>query len=148
MKKQINSHSTKVASGLTSSQAIEFVQARRTAFVARFIVLREAKRSRAHRVIEAMEWDEKTTAEVLYDRFREAFINNGDNMMPVDRDLRRALAHANPSLRHFIEEYASRATTSFIGSLYDYEKSNELLFKDGENPRLGGWRMPDQLEKE
>ena len=38
------------------------VRARRTAFVARFIVLRESKRTRAHRVIETMEWADQTTA--------------------------------------------------------------------------------------
>ena len=39
----------------TASEADQ-IEARRTAFVARFIVLRESKRTKAHRVIEMMEW--------------------------------------------------------------------------------------------
>ena len=66
--------------------------AQRTAFVARFIVLREGRRSRAHRKIEEMIWSNETTVEALYEMFRAAFINNGDKLEPVDRDLNRALA--------------------------------------------------------
>lgn len=127
---------------------LTLVKARRTAFVARFIVLRESKRSRSHRVIEQMEWPEDISAEDLAERFRESFTTNGDNMEPVERDIRRALAHANRSLNFFIQEYAHRATTNFIDSLYDYEKSNALLFGDDESPRLGGWRMPQELERQ
>lgn len=53
-------------------------------------MLRESKRTRAHRVIEMMDWGDLTSAEELAERFRSAFVENGDNMMPVDRDLRRA----------------------------------------------------------
>ncbi|RMG44009.1 MAG: hypothetical protein D6719_02500 [Candidatus Dadabacteria bacterium] len=126
------------------------VRARRTAFVARFIVLRESKRTRAHRVIEVMQWDDQTTAEELAEAFREVFVKNGDNMMPVDRDIRRALAHANRSINHFIREYNQRATTNFIDALIDYERSNCLLFgnEDEEQPRTGGWRLPQELIKQ
>lgn len=130
-----------------SPEELAIVQARRTAFVARFIVLREAKRTRAHRVIEMMEWDALTTAEDLADRFREAFVANGDNMMPVDRDIRRALAHASRSLNHFIREYAERGTRDFIEALFDYERSNALLFGEDEQPKPGGWRLPQELER-
>ena len=125
-------------------------QARRTAFVARFIVLREGKRTKAHRVIEQLAWRQETTAEELYQRFRQAFLDNKDNMMPVDRDLRRAFKHAERQhmVGHFVREYQTRASTSFIASLYDYEKSNILLFGEGEQPRSGGWRLPTELEKE
>lgn len=123
------------------------VRARRTAFVARFIVLRESKRTRAHRVLEMLEWHEDTTAEELAERFREIFEKNGDNMMPVDRDIRRALAHASRSLNHFIREYATRATNSFIDSLWDYDKSNTLLFGSEDQPKPGGWRLPKELQK-
>ena len=125
-------------------------QARRTAFVARFIVLREAKRTKAHRVIERMEWQANTTAERLYDMFRQAFLDNHDNMTPVDRDLRRALKHAERThmVGHFIQEYQSRATNSFIDALYDYGRSNTLLFGDDDEPKSGGWRLPNELEKE
>jgi hypothetical protein len=125
----------------------KIVRARRTAFVARFIVLREGKRTRAHRAIEMMEWDDSTTVEELAERFRNAFIINGDAMMPVDRDLRRALAHSYRSLKCFIEEYADRATLDFLGALDDYGRSNELLFTDEEQPRSGGWRLPRELRK-
>lgn len=124
------------------------VEARRTAFVARFIVLRELRRTRAHRNIERMNWEKHTTAEELAMRFKQAFIDNGDNMVPVLRDIKRALAHADRSLNHFIVEYASRATHSFIESLYDYERSNQLLFGDDEQPRTSGWRLPRELEQE
>ena len=125
----------------------EIIRARRTAFVARFIVLREGKRTKAHRAIELMEWEDLTTVEELAGRFRQAFVDNGDVMMPVDRDLRRSLAHSYRSLKFFIKEYARRATVSFISALEDYGYSNELLFSDEEQPRSGGWRLPNELKK-
>lgn len=125
----------------------EIIRARRTAFVARFIVLREGKRTKAHRAIEMMEWEDLTTVEELAGRFRQAFVDNGDVMMPVDRDLRRSLAHSYRSLKFFIKEYARRATLSFIAALDDYGYSNELLFSDEEQPRSGGWRLPHELKR-
>ena len=123
------------------------IEARRTAFVARFIVLRESKRTKAHRVIEMMSWTPDTSAEDLAEIFRKVFIENGDNMTPVDRDIRRALSHSTRSLNHFIKEYASRATHNFIDALYDYEQSNQLLFGNEEQPKPGGWQLPQELEK-
>ena len=128
-------------------EKIALVRARRTAFVARFIVLRESKRTKAHRVIELMEWDDYSTCEELCQKFRQVFVDNGDNMMPVDRDLRRALAHSMRSLNHFIAEYAQRATLNFIEALIDYERSNSLLFGSDEHPKPGGWRLPKELIK-
>ena len=133
---------------LLTPQEKLMLQARRTAFVARFIVLRESKRTRAHRVIEKMEWHELTDIDVLADRFRSAFQDNGDNMAPVERDIRRALSHAARSLNHFFKQYVNRSTSSFIEALFDYERSNELLFGEDESPRQGGWRHPEQLKKE
>ncbi len=124
------------------------IRARRTAFVARFIVLRESKRTRAHRIIELMDWSDDTTPEALAERFRQVFKDNGDNMVPVERDLRRALAHSARSLNYFVREYASRATTSFIDSLFDYERSNTLLFGAEDQPKPGGWRLPRELLKQ
>ena len=37
-----------------------------------------------------MEWEDDTPVEDLVEKFRQAFIDNGDNMTPVDRDVRRA----------------------------------------------------------
>ena len=124
------------------------IQARRTAFIARFIVLRESKRSRAHRRIEELRWSEQTTAEELAHTIREIFIANGDNMSPVDRDLRRALGHSKRSLNFFISEYATRSTLNFIDALFDYERSNSLLFGNDEQPKPGGWRLPKELIKQ
>ncbi len=125
----------------------EIIRARRTAFVARFIVLREGKRTKAHRAIEMMEWEELTTVEELAGKFRQAFVDNGDVMMPVDRDLRRALAHSYRSLKFFVQEYSRRATLDFVAALEDYGYSNELLFSDDDQPRSGGWRLPRELKR-
>ncbi|MCB0352740.1 MAG: hypothetical protein KDD64_04420 [Bdellovibrionales bacterium] len=132
---------------LTPERQLALTRARRTAFVARFIVLRESKRTRAHRVIEMMEWADDTTVDELVERFRRAFVENGDNMTPVERDIRRAFAHSQRSLNHFIDEYASRSTMSFIDALHDYERSNQLLFGNDEYPKPGGWRLPQELER-
>jgi hypothetical protein len=123
-------------------------RARRTAFISRFIVLRESKRSRAHRIIEQLTWHSDTTAEELAAKIRNVFLENGDNMGPVDRDLRRALAHASKSIKYFVKEYNERSTVDFVAALYDYERSNSLLFGDDEIPRQGGWRLPKDLERE
>lgn len=123
-------------------------RARRTAFVARFIVLRESKRTKAHRIIEKMSWDDETTAEELAMMFRQVFIDNGDNMERVDRDIRRALGHAKQrSLNFFVSEYSNRGTLNFVDALWDYEKSVKLLFGEDENPKTGGWRLPSEIKK-
>ena len=138
---------TKPIAELTDTERA-MLRARRTAFIARFIVLREGKRTKAHRLIEFFEWDELTTEQELAERIRAVFKANGDSMTPVDRDLKRALAHASRALNHFIEEYASRSSLSFIEALEDYERSNTLLFGAEDQPRTGGWRLPKELLKE
>lgn len=138
-------------------------RARRTAFISRFIVLREGKKSKAHRQIETLEWTDATTTEELYVMLRDVFSQYGDSPITVERDLRRAKAHAdrlNPykndgqsdtfeshfSLWPLIEEYNKRACTNFVDALFDYERSNKLLFGDeGDQPKLGGWRLPREL---
>lgn len=141
-------HENPAYQAVKENESEALVRARRTAFVARFIVLRESKRSRSHRLIEQLEWQDLTTAEELHDRFRCIFLENGDTMEPVDRDLRRALAHSQRSINHFIQEYAARSTLNFVDALYDYERSNELLFGEDEHPKLGGWRLPQELERQ
>jgi hypothetical protein len=123
------------------------IRARRTAFLARFIVLREGKRTRAHRSIELMEWWDLTTVEELAERFRGAFAENGDNMFPVDRDIRRAVSHSYRSIKFFVNEYAARASRDFVEALVDYERSNELLFADDDSPKPGGWRLPREIQR-
>ena len=44
-------------------------------------------------------------------------------------------------------EYAERSTTSFIDALYDYERSNDLLFDGNEEIKTGGWHLPADLER-
>jgi hypothetical protein len=121
---------------------LQRIVALRTAFLARFIILREGRRTRAHRTIENMTWRSDTTAEDLCERFRNAFIQNGDKMGSVDRDLDRAMSHAERSVDFFADQYLSRACLSFAEALADYRKSNELLFaEEGEDkPREGGWK--------
>lgn len=133
--------------GLTLEANRAITEARRTAFVARFIVLREGKRTNAHRIIEHLVWSKETTAEELAQKFRDIFLQNGDNLSPVDRDIRRALDHSRRSLKHFVHEYSARATLSFVESLVDYERSNVLLFGPEDQPRLGGWRPTRELVK-
>ena len=137
------------AVGVQAPQVTELalVRARRTAFIARFIVLRESKRSRAHRTIELMKWDNSATAEDLAENIRDCFRKNGDAVSPVERDIKRALAHANRSISFFVYEYETRATLNFIDALFDYERSNTLLFGNDEQPKPGGWRMPKELLK-
>jgi len=113
----------------------------RTAFVSRFIVLRENRRTKAHRKIETMVWNVEASAEDLYEQFREAFIENGDKLMPVDRDLKRALSHAYCSIEHFMGQYLGRSTKSFDEALKDYHKSNTLLFGEDDIPKIVGWRI-------
>lgn len=113
----------------------------RTSFVSRFIVLRENRRTKAHRKIETIVWDDNTSAEELYEIFRKAFIDNGDSLVPVDRDLKRALSHAYCSVEHFLGQYLGRSTNSFQEALRDYVKSNELLFCEEDMPKTVGWRL-------
>ena len=116
----------------------------RTAFIARFIVLREGRRSRAHRAIEKLTWSESSTAYDLYVMIRNAFMANGDRLLPVDRDLKRALEHSERSVEYFFDQYYQRASLSFRDALLDYRRSNQLLFgEDGEVPRKGGWRIEE-----
>jgi len=117
----------------------------RTAFIARFIVLREGRRSRAHRMIEEMVWTNDATAEDVANMFRQAFIANGDKIKPVDKDIQKALKHARRSAEYFVDQYIGRATSSFREALTDYMRSNALLFseEDGDRPRDGGWRAEE-----
>lgn len=125
----------------------ELTAAIRTAFVAKFILLREGKRSKAHRDIEKLCWRKSATADELFKLFREAFKTNGDKLPAVDRDLKRALQHAKGSASFFIPQYLSRQTITFKEALEDYERSNELLFGSEESPvtKRNGWRQSAQL---
>jgi hypothetical protein len=127
---------------------ISLIKACRTAFIARFIVLRESKRTRAHRKIELLEWQAETNVETLSVIIKNVFVENGDNMVSVDRDINRALAHATRSISFFIDEYLSRSTNNFIDALFDYEASNHLLFGAEDQPKPGGWRLPADLHRE
>ena len=127
----------------TSFSELERRVALRTAFVARFVVLREGRRSKAHRMIEEMVWTEEATAEDVANMFRHAFIANGDKIQPVEKDLKKALDHAERSIEYFMTQYLERATSSFQEALEDYQKSNDLLFgeDEAEIPKSGGWQV-------
>lgn len=116
----------------------------RTAFVARFIVLRESRKSEAHRLIERTEWGDIVSAEDLYNEFLEIFSIFKEELFLAKKDLDRALEHSVRSVDHFVEQYAARATTSFSEALRDYWRSNELLFGIKERQRKGktGWKAP------
>ncbi len=124
----------------------------RTAFIARFIVLREGRRSKAHRIIEELTWESSASANEIALKIREAFIENGDQLFPVDRDINRAFVHAERSGKYFVDHYLERATLTFKDALIDYAKSNMMLFGEkefeGEKkndptiPKKGGWRIP------
>jgi len=96
-------------------------------------------------LIEQLSWGPESTVQDIYRDIRGAFLKNGDKLGPVDRDLRRALEHAQRSVDHFIGQYCERATLSFREALQDYLKSNQLLFGEDasgpEVPRSGGWRL-------
>ena len=124
------------------------ISAIRTAFVAKFILLRESKRSKAHRAIEKLCWDKDASAKDLYNQIREEFIKNGDKLLTVDKDLDRALLHAEGSANYFLSQYLSRECLSFKQALLDYERSNELLFGTSECPnnKRKGWKLSTEIK--
>lgn len=126
---------------------LKLIQARRTAFVARFIVLRELRRAKAHRTIEVMEWEAHTTAEELYEKFYKAFQESKDNLSQAKSDLKKAMEHVQNSFYHFVNEYSQRATLNFVAALQDFDYSNKLLFGD-DLPKNVAWRNPQEIQKE
>ena len=132
---------------LTRSSAIRLfksklsTRAQRTAFLASFIVIREAKRSRAHRKIELMSWSDDATAWDIAQQLGKIFQDNGDKVSSIERDLNRALLHAEKLPLTLYQEYSQRAVCSFVEALKDYETSNSLLFSaQDEGPKLVGWQ--------
>lgn len=116
--------------------------AKRTAFVARFIVLREGRRTKAHRMIEEMTWSEDSDAEALANMFRAAFLMNGDKVKRFEKDLKKALDHAEYSSRYHVDHYIERACLSFREAIEDYHRTNSLLFEEDspDKPKSGGWQ--------
>lgn len=126
---------------IINSQDLNFIIARRTAFVARFIVLRESRRSKGHREIELLTWDESATAEELAVRFKDILTKHHANASSVDRDIKRALEHSSRTIAYFVDEYVARSTTNFQDALKDYQESNALLFGEEEQPKITGWNL-------
>ena len=124
------------------------VSAIRTAFVAKFILLRESKRSKAHRAIEKLSWHKDASAKDLYHQFRAEFVKNGDKLITVEKDLDRALMHAEGSANYFLSQYLSRECLSFKQALLDYERSNELLFGSVVYPnnKRKGWKLSTEIK--
>ena len=125
----------------------ETISAIRTAFIAKFILLRENKRSKAHRSIEKLSWSKDISAKELYNRFREEFLKNGDKIIAVEKDLKRALIHAEGSASYFLNQYLLRECLSFKQALLDYERSNELLFGSPQSPnnKRKGWKLSTEI---
>ena len=132
---------------LINSKSLELIQARRTAFIARFIVLRESKRSRAHGEIELLTWQAETTAEELAAIMASIFKSHKEDMKSANRDIKRALSHASRSMSHFVAEYVKRSNESFAEALSDYNRSNLLLFGDEKNEDLHGWSSPARVSE-
>ncbi len=126
----------------------EVASAIRTAFVAKFILLRESKRSKAHRTIEKLSWLENTSVKDLHTIIRNEFIRNGDKLIAVDKDLDRALMYAKASANYFLSQYLSRECLSFREALLDYERSNELLFGTPDCPenKRKGWKFSTEIK--
>ncbi len=124
------------------------ISAIRTAFIAKFILLRESKRSKAHRSIEKLSWDKNASAKDLYNQFRAEFVRNGDKLLTVEKDLDRALMHAEGSANYFLKQYLSRECLSFKQALLDYERSNELLFGSSvcPNNKRKGWKLSTEIK--
>ena len=116
--------------------------------MAKFILLRENKRSRAHRSIEKLSWLESATARDLYNQIRAEFIRNGDKLLTVDKDLDRALMHAEGSANYVLSQYLSRECLNFKQALLDYERSNELLFGSSQCPnnKRKGWKLSTEIK--
>ena len=116
--------------------------AKRTAFVARFIVLREGRRTKAHRMIEEMTWSQDSDAETLANMFKAAFLMNGDKAKRFEKDLKKALDHAEYSSRYHVSHYLERACLTFSDAIADYHRTNSLLFEEDspDRPKSGGWK--------
>ena len=123
-------------------------RAKRTAFVTRFIVLREKRRSRAHRLIEHLSWDQYSSAEEVAVMIRSVFKNSGESARSYEPDIRKALNYAKGLYFYFVPQYAERATNCFLDALVDYERSKDLLFSREESPDCLGWRMPAEIQHE
>ncbi|MBL7662865.1 hypothetical protein JNK13_08960 [bacterium] len=116
----------------------------RTAFVARFIILRENRKSKVNKAIEDLSWSLDATVDEIYRVIRKTLTEAGDRTQIVDRDLKRAKAYSERTVDYFIDQYLSRATTSFRDALADYQRSSELLGRDEsiqKRSQRSGWRI-------
>lgn len=127
---------------------LEKLIAMRTAFVSRFIVLRAQRRSRANRRLVQLTWTTTETAESLKEQFREILITHGEYKRKADRDLDNAYSFAVRSSELFCVSYFQRATTSFKDALYDFFRSNAMLFgEDSHKKCYTGWNYEDYFDK-
>ncbi|MCS6960896.1 MAG: hypothetical protein NZT61_00120 [Deltaproteobacteria bacterium] len=114
------------------------IRAQRTAFVSKFIILRETKISPAHTVIEMLTWEDKTTYLELANAFEKIFKVTGRDKTYL-KDIKKAIEHAKNLSIAFVNEYARRSGLSFLESLIDYEKSIFILFGPNYLSSIIGW---------
>lgn len=117
---------------------LALIRARRTAFVSKFIILRENKISRSHAILERLHWDDTTTYYDLYRAFYK-ILRAFDKPLCFKKDLDKAKEHAKTLSPTFVREYANRSGQSFLEALIDYEKSVYILFGADHLRTLLGW---------
>lgn len=127
-----------------SKEAI--IRAKRTAFVSKFIILREKKISQAHSIIERLLWNQKTDYQTLARVFKRIFKFFNDERT-YESDIKKASEYAKNLPTYFIKEYDTRSGTSFLQALLDYEKSVFILFGSDYLKNLLGWAPPSSLAR-
>lgn len=130
---------------MVNKKDLNFVIAHRTAFLARFIFLRSARKSRSHRIIEHLVWEHDTSTEELIDTIYKIFNLKKESLRTLDKDVKQALMHASRGIDPFIDEYLKRASSNFVGALCDFYHSNAILFTDDEEHPNIGWRKPKDI---
>ncbi|MCS6892954.1 MAG: hypothetical protein NZO16_00045 [Deltaproteobacteria bacterium] len=116
----------------------DILRARRTAFVSKFIILRENKVSRAHEIIEKLAWDDTDSHYTLAKAFEKIFNFFGEDKSYM-KDIEKALLSAKSLSAAFIKEYATRSGKCFLEALLDHERSIFILFGSEYLRLLLGW---------
>lgn len=110
----------------------KYHSALRNAFIARFIVLTNRRRSRANGLLKKLTWTEEVTAEQLAEIIKGIFVSANDFNETIEKDIAKSIEHANYSAIFFTEYYHQRSILSIKEAVEDYKRSNELLFGDRE----------------
>lgn len=119
------------------------VASTRAAFLSKFILLRENKKSKAHREIEKEFWGPEETAQDLYAKFLCIFEKYKDNK--AKEDLKASLKYAKTLIDYFVNQYSTRITLNFGDALRDYKRTHDLLEENCLKPM--GWKIPRNKSK-